>query len=84
MLLTEDEAKQKWCPHIMYCQNPSQVSAFEALPLMVNSACVASLCMAWRWDNDKPCEEAPSYEHPKGQMTWVKVGYCGLSGRPRG
>lgn len=42
MLLTEEEAKKKWCPmaQIIIGYNENVNSA---------SNCIASECMAWRW-----------------------------------
>jgi len=38
-VMTEDEARKKWCP--------------EA-PEVDNNRCIGSGCMAWRWTNGNP------------------------------
>lgn len=38
--------------------------------------CEGSKCMAWRWD------KTPDSRMEGDDMTYVKVGYCGLAGRP--
>jgi hypothetical protein len=68
--MTEDEAKQKWCP--MYRQ-PDNRGTFPIIK------CIASACMMWRWEI-KPGTIAQNDEglnySPK------ESGYCGLGGRP--
>jgi hypothetical protein len=64
MLLTEEEAKTKWCPFarvagtgVAYASTPHA----EAWPVTVNRGgqgerdevcCIASACMAWRWADE--------------------------------
>lgn len=88
--MTEDEAKTKWCP---FARTVLQVdSAGDALSIGNRhyhndgpaSFCIASSCMAWRWDQEpirwsgrpgesmKPSEWEPSAEQ----------GFCGLAGKP--
>lgn len=42
------------------------------------SRCIASACMAWRWDDIRPPTQGlqPDEPHPRPS------GYCGLAGRP--
>jgi hypothetical protein len=64
--MTEEEAKEKWCP--MAGQRP----------LAEHEKCVASECMMWRWNTAgfKYCDgdrvDVPSKTD----------GYCGLGGKP--
>ena len=75
MILTEEEAKTKWCPQrrdpwfdysngekvYVSCNDPSECK------------CFASGCMMWRWEVTNPNYEGPEKYHDKG--------YCGLAGR---
>ena len=71
--MTEDEAKQKWCPHARL--RTSWSSPYGGVALAGtnrwekgNAKCIASGCMAWRWEDiakRKPID-----------------GYCGLAGKP--
>ena len=72
MLLTEDEAKTKWCPFVrasIYEAADNDVSGNRAGPLRESGGCIASACMAWRWG------EPDLLDRPRR-------GFCGLSGRP--
>lgn len=80
-MLTEEDARAKWCPANRWGQDPLAMQPHEFNP--VPCRCIASECMAWRWvgtriaffdgDNGSGC----SVQTPTG-----KSGYCGLAGRP--
>ncbi len=65
MLLTEDQARKKWCPMVI-----ADVTARERicpgtnLPGVNASRCIASDCMMWRWSSN-----------------FESLGFCGLAGR---
>ena len=69
MLLTEEEAKWKWCPQ-----------AHDGS----DQRCVVSHCMAWRWDLPKEFEklkrESENKPHKSPHQKGWK-GFCGLAGR---
>ena len=74
MILTEQEAKEKWCPFVRayngvtavnteYTVNTSKNSTHDARnPALCR--CIASACMAWRISLDSK-------------------GFCGLAGKPK-
>lgn len=96
-MLTEEEAKTKWCPLARYDDNINRDGTNDA----EFSPCIASACMAWRastsFDND-----AIILEHsvPEWEANGWKVlerleggnvqlahprkgsGFCGAFGRP--
>lgn len=53
IVVTEQEAKTKWCPHMTYCVNPHHVMDGLAAEY-VQAKCCASECMAWRWSESVP------------------------------
>lgn len=65
MLLTEDEARKKWCPFVR-ALNSSMPAAYNRRNNdTAGSLCIASACMAWHWyDPDNPTQ-----------------GRCGLAGK---
>ena len=72
MLVTEKEAKEKWCPHVRFTVgiDHSPSNRWRQLDKKDNlnpetCRCIGSECMAWSWN-------APQYGK--------KVGYCGLAG----
>lgn len=84
--MTEAEAKKRWCPFARVVQyagdwHPPAAGnreAMQAFPDELNGAtvCIASSCMAWRWEtepfpNHQPGETGPS----------AGSGYCGLAGK---
>ena len=74
--MTEDEAKQKWCPFARVMSAHDEGNWNRGKPDEVyhrDPKCIASSCMAWRWDID-PVDAA---------IGEVKaMGYCGLAGKP--
>jgi hypothetical protein len=67
--MTEDEAKTKWCP--AFRGNDHGVN--RPLDLDTNALmgrCIASACMAWRWD----------YPHVQTNKPEEREGHCGLAG----
>lgn len=59
MILTEEDAKTKRCQE-------GFGDRYQSSPIN----CIASGCMAWRWQYGELDEEAP------------RPGYCGKAGRP--
>lgn len=75
--MTEDEAKTKWCFHFIASHNDprqpqSEHGLSRGLPGPFAHHCIASACMAWRWD--APERTMPGYRRP------VTDGHCGLAG----
>lgn len=68
MLLTEEQAREKWCPFVRMGQgghNRWSDMAQETRDLeLVGCECIASDCMAWRWE-----------------AKYKPYGYCGLAGK---
>lgn len=91
-MYTEDEAREKWCPHAL--RRHAAVSV-ETCGRGVRDEpitfCIGSACMAWRWGADH-VEEQPGkfkavergdrvYREPADPVH-TPTGYCGLSGSP--
>lgn len=74
MILTEEEAKTKYCPETF--GNPGLKTA--------NQRCEASACMAWR-DWGIRCANGTVWEQlvSSGRRSGDEVlGYCGKAGKP--
>lgn len=60
--MTEDEAKQRWCP---FARKASLGTSREAVNRKRDgspadhSGCIASACMAWRWVDDWETSHTP-------------------------
>ena len=54
MILTEDEARTKWCPafRISYGGEGSDPHDNRGDTPGNNGRCIASRCMAWRWSGE--------------------------------
>ena len=71
MFYTEDQAKHKWCPEMRKVQWHDEAGNKLSIGLMGNaldSDCIASDCMMWRWET-------------KGSIG-MQRGYCGKAGKP--
>jgi hypothetical protein len=73
MGIPEDVAKSRWCP---FARVPGKGgTAANRDPeghRTYSTACIASDCMAWRWDTAER----------DGLRVRAIAGYCGLAGRP--
>lgn len=66
--MTEDDARQKWCPMVRYPLWPDECSGGNE-----GARCIASDCMMWRWDEDA---------NELAETGFDCVGYCGLANKP--
>jgi hypothetical protein len=72
-MMTEEEAKTKWCPMVRTTSNPSGCCSINRLyvsSVTTETRCIASECMAWRWFG-------------RGAARPDR-GYCGLAGKAEG
>jgi hypothetical protein len=89
-MMTEEEAKTKWCPHSFFTGKDAEVSGNreyfwdeDRLP-----KCMGSACMAWRWAHKKgdfvPTEIVRDLHGEKitYKMADDDMGFCGLAGKP--
>lgn len=77
--MTEQEAKEKWCPMARstagYVRGEliqAAVNTYEES--YTNPNCMVSDCMMWRWDY-----EVDKWGDPVSNPV---LGYCGLAGKP--
>lgn len=107
-MFTEDEAKTKWCPFArvqaavaLRGQASFHGAAFNRLAIEpaleidtnpINSRCIASECMAWRWAQKRNPDWQPDHSgqmwpspHPDdGSPLYVtdhERGHCGLASK---
>ena len=85
-MMTESEARTKWCPQVDL--NAYRDSVMQALHRDEGARCIGSGCMFWRWTYLRADDESPP---PKGERGWVKssrytfhkqteTGFCGMAG----
>lgn len=97
MILTEEEAKEKWCP---FAQILGTLSKGEQNTIVAHGPhnrgyqtgvglaschCIASGCMAWRWweTNVKDENALDNFGNKPGtRLDRRTYGSCGLAGRP--
>ena len=94
--MTEEEAKTKWCPHVVAShtdprQPPSQYEREAGATSPFRHNCIGSACMAWRWKRG-PVEARPArpaYDEESGKHYDIPArkaapgdGFCGLAGQP--
>ena len=81
MFLTEEQARQTWCPHARatkrFTDGAIAINRDEGRPA---TRCIASICSQWRM------ALRPVYGDA-GEVIGCEAtdkGYCGLAGRPEG
>ena len=70
-MLTEDEAKTKWCPFARESAVNPSMPWNGPIPTHPTLNCIASACMAWR------------FGRRVGEANMTTRGYCGLARKPR-
>lgn len=84
--MTEEEAKQCWCPFAKmwsmadngtasggWNRHPSEPPTEDGK--YSGSNCIGSKCMVWRWEYD-------DYRATGGGLEQTDSGYCGLAAKP--
>jgi hypothetical protein len=81
--MTEEEAKTKACCGPSYCgkivDRWREMNRNDESYLRTNRVCIASACMAWRWEWEKGDMNDQAPEQWRVSTT---IGYCGVAGRP--
>lgn len=79
MILTEEEARTKWCPFFRAAIGVGPSDGVEIVSNRMRErgngacTCIGSDCMAWRWSEFPYSEE--------GGSKIRRYGFCGLAGR---
>ena len=94
-MMTEAEAKKKWCPHIRITTGVhDSMSITNRCDTPTMTDCIASECMAWRWGGGKLTKEQfdelradglsifEAAQWQKDNVESTTHGYCGLAGKP--
>ena len=75
-MMTEAEAKTKWCPMVRFVMQSggAAYNRSEDGGPIIRTACIASACMAWRAEMIGDDANEPLVKTARG--------HCGLAGRP--
>lgn len=71
--MTEDEAKEKWCPMVKMSSD-----RFRKM------RCIGNDCMMWRWierDRRMPAEPESKVVSMRTERFYPGTGYCGIAGK---
>lgn len=92
MLTSEADAKGKWCPFSRKLVTLNHLTA--DMPMAISSAgranddrpitaCLGSVCAAWRWQGWKRKGHTLIAQNPdEEERDGPRLGYCGLAGEP--
>lgn len=92
MLLTETDAKTRWCPMVRYADHyhgstfnrgglPNNVWDISPDSAAYLCNCIASRCMMWRWLADDTLRGR--FDKPTAEEAARRLGFCGLAGASR-
>lgn len=81
MMLTEDEARKKWCPMARYVADSNDPNTANRWVRISTCCCIASDCMAWRWEPWVNGSPANGPRNNNGEQRDPR-GYCGAFGKP--
>jgi len=83
--MTEDQAKQKWCPMVRFNDRNSETAYnawYDTSGGEGRCKCIGSACMMWRWDAITPEEKRQLREYGDSTGPLLAIpGYCGLAGK---
>lgn len=90
MLLTEEDAKRKWCPKAIslyrekgyYGSGDGMAGINRDSPSGNIPSCIASFCMAWRWHDPKKLRDIDLVTSDVVDQE-PRRGYCGAFGVPQ-
>lgn len=92
MLVTEEEAKTKWCPHVRVMNFAPDASHNPAVNRpTADYHCIGADCMAWRWVDQKLGHSLEYMQRKHGRERGAEMhkrfcqehplrGFCGLAG----
>lgn len=79
--MTEDEAREKWCPFVeVDGKSTCRPEEFETRDSDCPSYCIASECMAWRWNEPEIVAQRSEGGSTTTHYEGSTQGYCGLAG----
>jgi hypothetical protein len=88
-MMTEDEAKTKWCPMVRFVPSTEDHRAItNRVDVLVPddsksiALCIGSACMAWQWGNKKLGHDLTGEEGKRFHRDNPLMGYCGAFGKP--
>lgn len=89
MILTEEEAKQRWCPQarsvgsVLDAGNTNRIHAGynRDHPSGNMPACIASSCLFWRWAEEKKIRDIDLVTSDVVDLP-PRRGFCGIAGKP--
>ena len=71
-MMTEEEARTKWCPQIRWTSSDKYDDSFDNRG--ANCMCIASDCMMWVETDNESYPTDNDFEEPK----YYPAGHCGL------
>lgn len=82
-MLTEDEARKKWCPESLRTNGKVAINRAAHGSAADEPRCIASQCMAWRWTRGNLYRRVdPTENNGTDFLQITGTGYCGKAGRP--
>lgn len=88
MILSEEEAKKRWCPqareldwHKDAGNIDRKISGYNRNKNGNIPACIASYCMVWRWAEAKKLRDIDLVTSDVQDLP-PRTGYCGIAGKP--
>lgn len=89
MILSEEEAKMRWCPQARSIGRSTDVGNNQRTFSGYNRdhesgnmpACIASSCMFWRWSEEKKIRDIDLVTSDVVDLP-PRRGYCGIADKP--